>query len=113
MLHFIGFKDERSYRAAVRGYMWQFFSRWEGKAPDGADLFSNPVDESKKRVYGMVFTEDQVRRHFARGEFGFTQILLDNMRCNKWPTVVKCQQGVIPYEPERMETIDANERPAA
>lgn len=78
-------------------FAFEFWSRTEVK--DGGEKLVGPAKDRSPRYYigGTVMTADDVKRDVEDND-----ILLSNMRINKWPLVIRTSAGNIqPFEKGR------------
>ena len=85
-------------RVPKGSFAFEFWSRTEVK--DGGETLVGPAKDRSPRYYigGTVMTEDDVRREVKDND-----ILLSNMRGNRWPLVIRTSMGNIqPFEKGRV-----------
>jgi len=86
-------------------YAWRVFDREEVRH-GGEVLKGEPKNFGPRHIVGEVFDVERVRREVPDND-----ILLSNMKCNRWPKVIRCRQGFIPMEKDDVVIEPATAQP--
>lgn len=87
-------ESRESFVIPGNAFAYQFFDQ-EVMEIEGESLFGNPKNHSKTFYRGELYSVSDVEQKVPDNE-----ILLSNMKINRWSMVIKCTQGFLPFESE-------------
>lgn len=83
---------DAKFDVPASAFAYTIWSR-EDMRVDGKVYRGDPVRHGKRVVFGTAYSVEQVETLHRSGEAGDLGILLSNMRCNKWPQVIRTRRG--------------------